>query len=348
MSLTWPASVLERVSQAVSSPASATSVECAIILCAGAGHRMAPFTFTLPKPLLPVLNCPLLWWSISRLRNVVGQVRINTHHLEACFAPLGTIAARSGLPFAAVREASLSGPFGGMLACCRSIDLSGDAIVLAGDGYYEADFAQLVAAHRALGADLTIGVSDALEGSRYGILVSDADGRVVQMREKPPGVGATKHASCGVYIVSAPVVARYTDHEADQDWVDVVQNLLNEGYDVREAAIDTWHDSGTPEDLLALNLAMLSEDWLHKVANRLVHPSASLWSQGDHSVSDQARFCGHVLLGPAAVVEPGASISNAVVGTGARIGRGAEIANALILPGAHVPPNVRVADTVWS
>jgi NDP-sugar pyrophosphorylase family protein len=348
MSLTWPTSALERVLQFASAPAASIKAACGIILCAGAGQRMAPLTDTIPKPLLPVLNCPLLWWSISRLRNVVEQVRINTHHLEPLFAPLDAIAGEAGIPFARIQETGLSGPFGGLLSCCKSIDLPDHAIVLAGDGFYDTDFAKLLATHRAFGAHLTIGISHAIDGSRYGILTSDDEGRVVRMREKPPGIGPTQHASCGVYVVSAPVVARFADHEADLDWVDVVQVLLVEGYDVREAIIETWHDSGTPQDLLTLNLAMLTEEWLNAVADRVVHAGASLWRQGELSVSGEARFGGHVLLGPGVVVEPGASISNAVVGPGAHIGSGAEIANALILPGAHIPPNARVSDAVWS
>ena len=307
---------------------------------------MAPLTDTIPKPLLPVLNCPLVWWSISRLRNVVKQVRIDTHHLQALFAPLDTIAGRAGIPFISVQETRPTGPFGGMLACCKSIDLPEHTIVLAGDGFYETDFVELLATHRELGADLTIGVSRVPDGSRYGILTADDGGRVLQMREKPPGIGPTKHASCGVYVVSARVVTRFTDQALELDWVDVVQVLLDEGYDVREATIETWHDSGTPQDLLALNLAMLTDERLNVVAEKLAHPVASLWCQGEHSLSSEARFRGYVLLGPDVVVGPGASISNAVVGSGARIGCGAEIANALILPGAHVPPNVRVSDAV--
>lgn len=138
------------------------------------------------------------------------------------------------------------------------------------------------------------------------------------------------------------------DPDADLDWVDVIQVLLDEGYDVREATIETWHDSGTPQDLLAINLAMLTEEWLNVVADRVEYPGASLRSQGEQSVSGEARFGGHVLLGPGVVVEPGASISNAVVGPAAHIGRGAEIANTLILPGAHLPSNARVSDAVWS
>lgn len=347
-SLTWPAPVIQRVLEAAPAWPSSTKGATGVILCAGAGQRMAPLTYRVPKPLLPVLNCPLVWWSMVRMRCAVEQVQINTHHLHAAFHPLEAIAREAEIPFSIVQEPRLTGPFGGVLACRGSVDLAQDVLVLAGDGYYEVDFAHLLDIHRAYCAHLTIGISRALDGSRYGVPAVDDEGRVLQMREKPPGVGATNDASCGVYVMSPAVIARFADRAAVLDWIDVVPVLLADGYNVRAARIDTWHDVGAPGDLLALNLAMLTDQMLDSVANRLEGSVAPVWSQGDPNMPADTDFGSNVLLGPGAIVEPGVSVCNAVVGAGARIGRGAEITNAVILPGTNVPPHTLISDSVWS
>jgi mannose-1-phosphate guanylyltransferase len=309
---------------------------------------MAPLTDKIPKPLLPVLNCPLLWWSLVQIHGAVGQLLINTHHLHAAFEPLEAITREMGISFSIVREARLSGPFGGVLACCESADPACDVLVLAGDGYYDTDFKNLLNTHRASDADLTIGVARVQDGSRYGLLTVDDEGRVTQMLEKPPRAGPTDNASCGVYVVSPEVIARFAGHKSNLDWVDVVQVLVAENANVRIAQIDAWHDAGTPKDLLALNLVMLSDNVLPAIANRIEGVLGSVWTQGKARVSRETRFDGAVLLGSGAIVEPGVSLGNTVVGTGAHICSEAKLTNAVILPGACVPPHTLVSDAVWS
>ncbi|MBI3704969.1 MAG: NDP-sugar synthase [Rhizobiales bacterium] len=309
---------------------------------------MAPLTDKVPKPILPVLNCPLLWWSLAQMSGAVERICINTHYLHSAFEPLKAITRELGIPFSIALETELTGPFGGVLACFGSLAPTHDVLVCAGDGYYNADFANLLDTHCANGADLTIGITPVLDGSRYGVLTIGADNRVLQMREKPPYSGPTTDASCGVYVVSPKVIARFADCRPPLDWVDVVQVLVADDYDVRAARINTWHDAGTPKDLLALNLAMLTDEMLPMVACRSKTFSPSVWIQGEASVSPDTQFEEAVLLGCGAIVESGASLYNAIIGAGACIRSGAKIANAVVMPGAHVPMQTFVSNIVWS
>lgn len=340
--------VLQRVLDHVPSNAPGRKAVAGVILCAGTGQRMAPLTHRQPKPLLPVLNCPLLWWSMARIRNAVDQVRINVHYLPDRFDELSPLARSAGIQFSAHRERELSGPFGGLLSCCRSLGPVGDILVLTGDGFFEVDFASLVDGHHETGADLTIGVASVEDGSRYGVLEADDDGQVFGMREKPRGIGATDRASCGVYVVSSALLGRFAERRAPLDWVDVVRELLRGGCDVRIARIESWLDAGSPEDLLAINMALLADGLAKDLGDRIEGPFGSAWCQGPCQISPDVNFAGQVLLGADARVGSGAFIRASVVGANARIGDGARITDSLILAGARVPAGTSVSGTVSS
>ena len=150
---------------------------------------MGHLTFKLPKPLLPVLNCPLVWWNMTELRRQgISNVAINTHYLPEAFRGLEHEAALVGIHAKVVRETKLTGPFGGVIACSAVSNSDDDLLVLAGDGSYDVNIRQIVSMHRRCEAVLTVGVAAVQEGSRYGVLSVDRNGDVLGMVEKPAGV----------------------------------------------------------------------------------------------------------------------------------------------------------------
>ena len=344
-SLTWPNAAIRRL--LVTQPPEACNV-AGVILCAGTGTRMVPLTHTLPKPLLPALNCPLLIWNIAHLSGRTRNIHLNTHHLSGAFEPIRTIAHSVGVAVTLAVEAQLSGPFGGVLACFRHETRPRDIIVLAGDGLYDVDFAKLLAFHREREADLTIGVTAVANGSRYGVLSLDDRHRVCAMHEKPANVGAVESASCGVYVLAGRLVERFVDYIGPLDWVDVVTALLCDKSIVVASRVSRWLDAGVPLDLLDLNLKLLNSEAVCKVADRTDHPTGQVWRQGPERPLRDTKFEGTVLIGEGVKFEVDTDVANAVLGTGSVLGRGAVVRNSVIMPGAVVPAGMIVNETVWS
>ncbi len=306
---------------------------------------MAPLTETVPKPLLPALNCPLVMWNLRLLSTITSVVSINTHHLSERFAPIVSIGTRYNMSMQCIRETSLSGPFGGVRACYLTRSAPEDIVVLTGDGFFQADLPALLRHHRKHHADLTMGVASVPDGSRYGVLSSDDSGRVLAMREKPPNIGAVSSASCGVYIVSRRVL-EMVPSAGVLDWIDIVTFLLNKGKLVLAAPVDLWLDAGSPADLVALNLRLLGHETVDLVAERMSHRKVHAWSQGPLAALDPIEACQNVLFGAGATFDAGISLTNVVVGTRAHIGAGAILEDVVVLPDARVPANARVSGAV--
>lgn len=323
-----------------------------VILAAGLGQRMGHLTFKLPKPMLPVLNCPLVWWNMTELRrHGVRNVAINTYYLPDTFSGLADEAALVGIHARLVSEAKLTGPFGGVIACSAVSKSEDDLLVLAGDGIYDLDVRQMVSMHRRCEAVLTVGVAAVQEGNRYGVLSVDNNGDVRGMVEKPAGIGSVETASCGVYVVSSRLLELVRPVGPLIDWIDVVTQLLESGHRVIAVNVGAWTDVGTPAALLEINQRLLIPEMLHKVADRLDADDtalATVWTQGLLQCTPTTRFEGAVLIGESVRIGAGVRLENTVVGPRATIGDGAVLCDTLVMPDATVAEGMTLTGQVVS
>jgi NDP-sugar pyrophosphorylase family protein len=320
-----------------------------VILAAGFGKRMGDLTRTIPKPLLPVLNCPLLGWNIAQMGIVnISNIIINTHYLSTEFEPLKPIVTDAGIKLHLYPEQELSGPFGGVLACSTMAQDKDDLLVFAGDGLYDVNIQRMLNTHRQHNADLTIGMATVSDGSRYGVLEINNESLVQAMTEKPIGIGPVKTASCGVYVVSSSLVKYMIDEPRPLDWIDVVSSLLAKKRRIVAESVDWWMDAGNPTDLLALNLFMLTdEEALDLIADRVKEIThAAVWKQGVVLGIQHTQFEGVVLLGSDVVLDRDIVIQNSVIGDNVKIGHSSEIRNSVIFSGAIIPRNTLIVDTI--
>ena len=324
-----------------------TSGVTGVILGAGLGRRMDNLGRLLPKPLLPVLNCSLLNWSLARMHSYgIRNIIVNTHHNCDLFESLPSMVSDLGVKLDLRKEDVLSGPFGGVLTCSRAARKTDDLLVLTGDGMFEVEIESLLDAHRRTDSELTMGVASVADGSRYGVLEVAADGAVVAMQEKPAGIGQVDTASCGIYFVAPRLIDRMNRNVLPLDWIDVVEVALSEGRRVSATLIEGWMDAGTPADLLTINLTMLSPTKLALVAKSMATAGGSVWLQGSVYGLDTALLKGTVLIGDGAILGPGAKLVNSIVGSKGTIGPNAEVRNSVVLPGATIAANATVVDVV--
>lgn len=315
-----------------------------MVLAAGHGHRMRPYTEKTPKPLLPILNCPLLVWNLSHMaRSGISDIAVNTHHLSPSFSPVSELSRNAGLSVHFHHEVHLTGPVGGVLACRPMLAEGHDIVVLAGDGLYGANLPAMLAHHREQGATLTLGLSAVTDGSRYGVLETNPDGTARSMLEKVRGVGATANASCGIYILSSQLLGRLEASSVPIDWVDIVRAMLARGELISTYRASWWLDAGTPQDILAHNLAGLESNVLHSIANQVSgSATGSLWASGSVAKVTDIKIIGRVLVDEDVKIGAYSSLEWSVVGPGARIGKNVILKHSVILPGAAIPDDTHV------
>ena len=231
----------------------------AMVLAAGLGTRLRPLTHTLPKPLLPVANRPILEYTFSLLARAglgVEDVVVNTHHLserlEDGLRSLDTHSLRVHLS----REPKILGTAGGPKKA-RSL-LEGETFLLVnGDFLIDIDLREAVDFHRRSGAQATM----VLREDKTGGIFVDRRGAIRRFLEDPEDASPewTRTDFTGVHVLEPEVlklIPRNTPCEINlqvypemlrRGWT--VAGLLHRGY---------WREAGDPARYLAANREVIS------------------------------------------------------------------------------------------
>jgi len=233
-------------------------------------------------------------------------------------------------------------------------------LILSGDHIYKMDYSRMLDFHKMMEADCTIAVIDVPleEASRFGIMNTNADGKIFEFEEKPKLPKSTK-ASMGIYIFTWEKLKKYLimdeeDHNSQNDFgKNIIPSMLQTGE--RMYAYDFsgyWKDVGTISSLWEANMDLLdpqsdinlaSKDWKiyarnaaeppHYIGNQAVIDNAIISEGGniDGRIEKSVIFTGvtvdwgavvrNSIVMPDAHIESGAIIDHAIIGWGARIGK---------------------------
>jgi NDP-sugar pyrophosphorylase family protein len=169
----------------------------ALILAGGKGTRLQPFTFTIPKPLLPLGDVPVLEIVMRQLAAAgFTRVVLALGHM----APLFTAQFGDGSAYGLRIEHMVEREPLGTAAPLRALtDVPDEFLVMNGDLLTDLSYAELMAAHRASGAAATIAVSAREEKIDYGVIDVAPDGSFQDYREKPT---IPYYVSMGINVLS--------------------------------------------------------------------------------------------------------------------------------------------------
>ncbi|MFE8601278.1 nucleotidyltransferase family protein [Archangium violaceum] len=327
----------------------------AMVLCAGLGTRLRPFTERWPKPAMPFLGQPLFRYHLAVLRAAGAQaVGINTHHLPDVMASTARAeCARVGLPLHVVHEPVIQGTGGGIRGL-RDFLAGDDFIVFNGDILFPVDLRPVVAAHRASGAAATMVLLPMPENEKYAAVEMDARQRVRRIaRFGPGGEGLSPWHFTGVHVMSSRVFDFMTPEGPEDINRDVYVRMMEAGLTVRgEVVRSYWSDLGTPSRYLSTVRDVLSGQVPLEGLGADSPFASAPRSQGNYWANPSARAGGAQVTGPAHLdaecsladgVRVGAFVS---VGARARVGAGARLERCAILEGTEVAPGEELVEVM--
>ncbi len=239
-------------------------------------------------------------------------------------------------------------------------------LILSGDHIYKMDYNAMLMDHIRNDADCTIAVREVPweEASRFGIMNTDENNRIVEFEEKPPKPKSNK-ASMGVYIFSWKKLYQYlTEDEADpkssNDFgKNIIPNMLRDEQRLFAYTFDGyWKDVGTIESLWEANMDLLRQPMPIDLYDKKWRVYARNPGMPPHYAAPGAKIAGSLItegcevfgevsgsvLFAGVTVGAGAQVTDSVVMPHAVIERGAIVRRAIVAEGAHIGPGCIVGE----
>ncbi|WP_367539729.1 NDP-sugar synthase [Streptomyces globisporus] len=309
-----------------------TEAKEAILLVGGKGTRLRPLTVHTPKPMVPAAGVPFLTHQLARARAAgVEHIVLATSYLAEVFEPYFGDGSSLGLHIEYVTEQEPLGTGGAIRNVAPKLSSGPDEPVLIfnGDILTGLDIRALVTSHTVFGADVSLHLTRVEDPRAFGLVPTDATGRVTAFLEKPqtPEEIVTDQINAGAYIFRRSVIDTIPSGRPVSVERETFPGLLASGAHLQGMVDSTyWLDLGTP--------------------GAFVRGSADLVLGRAPSPAVPGR-CGDRLVLPTASVAPDAKLTGGtVVGAGAVIGAGARIEGSTILENAIVEPNAVITDSL--
>jgi mannose-1-phosphate guanylyltransferase len=305
----------------------------AMVLAAGLGTRLRPLTYEITKPMVPVLDRPVMAHILDLLdRHGFEDVIANLHYFP------DSIREHFGERLHYRHEQELLGTAGGVRACR---DFFGDEafLVISGDALTDIDLGAFVARHRAAGGVATLAVKQVSDTREYGVVLHDADGRITGFQEKPePDEALSDLGNCGIYIFE-PAIFDYVPERPFADWAqDVFPALLANDvpFHIHEIR-DYWNDVGSLAELRQGTFDALHGELRLEVQGNEAQPGVIL--SGEQTLPDDFEIDGRAWIGQDVHIGQNVRLMGPLVlGDGARIGDGAQLRDSIVFPGTDVAP----------
>jgi mannose-1-phosphate guanylyltransferase/phosphomannomutase len=214
----------------------------AIIMAGGKGTRLKPLTNDIPKPMVKIIDKPVIECIINGLkRRGITQIAITLGYMaDSIMSYLGD-GKTFGVEISYFIEREPLGTAGGVKSAESFFD--GDFIVLSGDAYSEIDLNKAIEAHYAMESLFTIIATPVQNTAGLGVLKLAADNSVAEFVEKPqenhPGL-----INCGIYIMSEKILKFIPDGFYDFGR-DLLPKLVKKGIVNAFVTYDYWSDIGT-------------------------------------------------------------------------------------------------------
>lgn len=304
----------------------------AMVMAAGMGSRLEPITLIMPKPLIPIMNRPLMDIILMQLAKIgVKDVISNTYYLADQIINRYE-KNKLGINFSYIKETELSGTAGGVKKCQFFFDEGEDFIVMSGDGLTTADIKKGIEIHKKSKAIATIGVKEISHDlvSHFGVVVTDENGYITEFQEKPAIEDAKSNLiNTGIYIFNYKIFDYIPEGEFCDFAKNVFPKLLSDNQINTFIVKEYWNDIGTISQY---------KQSMQDVFNGLC--------KIDHDKIIETNLGNYVAARDTKIPQTVRFVGNSVVGSNCKLGEYIKLENCVVLDGAQIPTGSELTDCI--
>lgn len=318
----------------------------AVIMAGGEGTRLRPLTSNIPKPMLPLVNRPMMEHIIDLLKaHDITEIVVTVAFMPYAIRNYFGDGSEFGVHMVYASEESPLGTAGSVRNAMD--ELNETFVVISGDVLTDIDLGAVIATHKERDALATIGLVRVENPLEYGIVISNEDGSIERFLEKPTwGQVFSDTINSGIYVLE-PRIFDWIAPDVPVDFSsDVFPELLDAGEKVFGAVAEGyWEDVGTLEAYLRAHKDILDQrvsvgipgfqvaDGVYVGEGAEIHPGAAL--NGPAVIGDNCFVDAGVRLG-----------EYSVIGTGVRLRRECELERTVVHDNAYVGEGTKMRGTV--
>jgi mannose-1-phosphate guanylyltransferase len=327
-----------------------------MLLAAGEGTRLRPYTNQLPKPAIPFLTLPLAAHALGFLQGIeINKLVVNTYHLPDKLHSLFHRINHGAKELIFSDEVGQILDSGGGLSNVRKhfkdggdfVLANADAVILPKDSEV---LQKALAQHRASGAIVTVMVMPHPDvGTKFGGVWADADGSIKGFgKNKIDGAEAAWHY-VGVQIFSERFFDYLPKEGASNIFYDGVMTAVKNGEKALVFPIEClWFETGNPTDLLeaskqCMDILMgkdspekqaLEKSFSQFSSSKIVtqkYQDSHLLFSSEAVINNESKFSGFVCAGPGTVIGKNCNLKNVIIGDGVHVADGTAANNTILL-----------------
>jgi len=286
----------------------------AVVMAGGEGSRLRPLTCQVPKPMVPVMNRPLVEYTAELLtRHGISDVAVTLQYLPEQIREHFGDGSGFNMRMRYYVEDDPLGTAGSVKNAASFLDET--FVVISGDALTDMDLTHALEFHRKRGAMATLVLTTVNNPLEYGLVITDGEGRITRFVEKPGwGEVFSDTVNTGIYVLE-PEVLEYVESGQMVDFSkDVFPRLLEEGAALYGCVLPGyWCDVGNIEQYTQAHRDVLAGRV--NVSLKARESEKGIWMEEGVEVHPRASIYAPSYLGEGTYVGPGAEVKEAVLGS---------------------------------
>ncbi|MRR11697.1 NDP-sugar synthase, partial [bacterium] len=331
----------------------------AVVMAGGEGTRLRPLTSMRPKPMVPIVNQPVMEHILGLVKHhgmteVVATLAFMPQVIEDYFGD----GDEWGMEISYAIEETPLGTAGSVKNAEDALDET--FLVISGDALTDINLTEVIEFHKAKGAAVTIALKRVPDPLDFGVVITDAEGKVERFLEKPTwGQVFSDTINTGIYVID-PLVFQYIPEGRPYDFSSELFPLLMEkGHDLYGCVVDGyWADVGSLENYVEVHRDILDgkahiyvpgartkdDVWVGTGAD--IHPSAELSPKvvigANTRVRADAKIGPYTIIGDNCLIGLNAETEHAIIWNDSFVGARAHVRGAVLCHSVDIRAAARV------
>lgn len=305
----------------------------AVVMAGGFGTRIQPLTNSRPKPMLPIMNKPMMEHTMMTLKDlgITEFIVLLFFKPEIIQEHFGD-GSKFGINITYVVPDDDYGTAGAVKLAEEYIG-NENFIIISGDLVTDFDFQTIFDYHERQNSKLTITLTSVDNPLEFGVVIANEEGKIEKFLEKPSwGEVFSDTINTGIYIIE-PEILKYIPKNENYDFSkDLFPKLMRKGIDLMAGYSEGyWRDVGNPESYRDVYDDILTGKVKFKLdGEKTRFPDGVLYSDEQYSLDKSIEIVGTVVLGKNVTLKKGVKLNNVVIGDNVTIGKESKIRNTVI------------------